>query len=170
MTSGHIIFDGPNQNMKFYLTENGVTTLRHNIEARGDAVGIPTLMEPYGLDCKTPPGEYFAGVPEVCGQRDPHTGVVAWNPAADDQAYGCFFTPLLDPHGILAAHGRAGNGAHGGGSALPKPFDLLQGWTPTEGCIRMQNRDNEQIFVPFVRDVRAFHPSPDTAVRFTVIW
>lgn len=34
---------------------------------------------------------------------------------------------------------------HGGGTGLPEPYALRQGWLPTHGCLRMQNVDGEEL-------------------------
>jgi hypothetical protein len=71
-------------------------------------------------------------------------------PVAKNTApFGPFFIPVLDcgtVH-VLAEHGRAGIGIHGGGSGLPDPLADRQSppWVPTLGCIRMINRDLVEI-------------------------
>ena len=51
-------------------------------------------------------------------------------------AYGSFYITTGDPRG---------RDIHGGGSGLPDPFALRQGWQPTLGCLRMQNGDGIEL-------------------------
>lgn len=55
---------------------------------------------------------------------------------ANGPAYGTFYVKTGDPRG---------RDIHGGGSGLPDPFAPRQGWTPTLGCLRMQNEDGEDL-------------------------
>ena len=136
---GHIMFSRSAHRMQFYLiNDDGSKELRHVIDARNETVG-PTDGVPYGHFGPCPPGDYVLGQPE----------------SRDEIAFGRFFTPLLDVHGNWAPHGRSEIGVHGGGSASPTPFAPQQGWYPTEGCIRLQNADNEQIFMPFVHTIQS---------------
>jgi L,D-peptidoglycan transpeptidase YkuD (ErfK/YbiS/YcfS/YnhG family) len=41
-------------------------------------------------------------------------------------------------------------GLHGGGTGVEDPFAAQQGWAKTEGCIRVQNKDLEEI-VKFIK-------------------
>jgi len=167
---GHIVFNGLSGLLKFYLVQDGTTELRHMIQCRDVGVADGTLADPYGHYCKCPPGMYFVGVPQACALRQPDGSVLKQYP--DDAAYGCFFTPIADDprEQTLLLHGRSGLGLHGGGSDLPDPFALLQGWEWTFGCMRLQNGDNENVFVPFVQMVRANNADPDHAVTLTVFW
>jgi hypothetical protein len=44
-------------------------------------------------------------------------------------------------------------GLHGGGTGLEDPFAALQGWVKTQGCIRVQNKDLEEIVKFIQRDI-----------------
>ena len=55
---------------------------------------------------------------------------------ANGPAYGTFYIKTGDLRG---------RDFHGGGSGLPDPFAPRQGWTPTLGCLRMQNEDGEAL-------------------------
>ncbi len=74
------------------------------------------------------------------GAADPYTSPdVNWiAEGTNSRAYG--------PDGAYIDTGdRRGRDIHGGGSALPRPFDARQGWTPTLGCTRGQNEDITQL-------------------------
>ena len=150
---GHVEFNGPTSEMKLWFREKNseAPQLRHTLIAHDVGVNDGTLPDQYGTKCKCPPGNFSLGFPQGCAIRLPTSGVSVRND--DDRAYGCFFTPIYDtdPNGPLKQHGRAGLGIHGGGSDLPDPFALYQGWEWTFGCIRLQNIDNEMIFAPFVK-------------------
>lgn len=133
--------------LKFFIMTIAGSQERHSWECHdvGTADVNPPDGDPYGHDCKMPPGEgYTIGAPQDCG------------PDSDDGvAYGYYFTPIGDnPAGDLAAHGRDGLGIHGGGSDLAEPFAPRQGWEWTFGCPRMQNADNQQL-VDSIRYVQA---------------
>jgi hypothetical protein len=154
----HLVFNGPTASLKMYWEhDDGTVELRHELEAHGEAIRNATDGDPYGFDCKAPPGDFGLGDPQSCATRNPDGTVTIHNstPPTWDKAYGCWFTPLVDTNGLEAAHGRAGIAFHGGGSDAPDPFALKQGWYVTEGCIRLQNVDNEQTFVPFVQYMKA---------------
>ena len=150
---GHAMFSGPERTLQLWFKADDDTApvLRHTIEAHDVGVNDGTLADPYGFECKCPPGTFSVGVPEPCATRNADGTVTRHN--ANDPAYGCFFTLLSDkgPDGPMAQHHRAGIGVHGGGTNLPDPFALKQGWLETDGCIRLQNEDNEQTWVPFVK-------------------
>ncbi len=177
---GHIIFDGTSngtssiKQMHLWLvTGSGAAQrkeLRHTIQARDVGILDGISVDPYGRDCKCPPGNYFVGEPEACAIRQPDGSVKEQHD--DDKAYGCWFTPLLDasPTGGMAEHDRAGIGTHAGGTAAAKPFAWWQGYYDTLGCFRLSNWDNEYVFVPFVRSIRASSSDPDRAVLFTATW
>lgn len=80
-----------------------------------------------------PGGSYLVGAPSDC-----HVVSLGWH-----------FSPLfdLDPHGPMHEHGRTAIGMHGGGTGLPDPFAAEQGWVDTEGCLRVQNRDNRELVI-----------------------
>jgi hypothetical protein len=128
--------------------------LKHVIQCRDVGVGdahVQAGQDVYGRYCKCPPGSnYLVGLPQACATRLEDGGVRQNN--IDDSAYGCWFTGIADdPRADFSKHGRQGIGIHGGGTALVDPFAMQQGWADTEGCLRLQNEDNEKIFVPFVR-------------------
>ena len=50
--------------------------------------------------------------------------------------YGTFYITTGDPRG---------RDIHGGGSGLPDPFAPEQDWVDTYGCLRMQNRNGEEL-------------------------
>lgn len=74
----------------------------------------------------------------------------------ESAAFGFHFTPLFDvvAHGPMDQEKRRGIGIHGGGSGLANPFGDSQGWAPTHGCLRVQNRDNE-VLVRLIRTAQA---------------
>ena len=57
-------------------------------------------------------------------------------PAENSVAFGTFYITTGDSRG---------RDIHGGGSGLDDPFAPRQGWTPTLGCLRMQNEDGEAL-------------------------
>lgn len=57
-------------------------------------------------------------------------------PAENNEAYGTFYISTGDSRG---------RDIHGGGSDLPDPFADYQGWEPTYGCLRMQNKDGQEL-------------------------
>lgn len=150
---GHIVFNGLSRAMKLFLVpaDGATPQLRHTLEAHDVGINDGLLPDQYGTNSKCPPGTYFVGEPQACAIRQPDGSVREQND--DDKAYGCFFTPLSDevPDGPMEQHGRKGIGVHGGGSGSTAPFAMHQGWYATLGCIRLQNQDNEQVFVPFVK-------------------
>lgn len=167
---GHIVFSGPNRTMKlFYKDSRGAQNaeLRHTLVAHDVGVADGTLSDAFGSRCKCPPGTYKADFPLVCATRLSNGGIQVNHD--DDRAYGCFFTPLEDltPDGPFAQHGRSGIGIHGGGSDLPDPFAMSQGWEWTYGCIRLQNIDNETIFVPFVKFILSHSGEIDVTVDWS---
>lgn len=171
MIDGSIVFNGSSRLMKLFVKDRttGLVTLRHTIECHDVGVGdalITAGEDAYGHNCKCPPGKYLVGTPVACATRDADGTVTQHSP--DDPAYGCWFTPLddIDPDDAFAKHGRAGIGVHGGGSDLPKPFALHQGWEYTLGCLRGQNADIEAVFVPFVTYIHG----QDGVVTLTVAW
>lgn len=120
----------------------GELQARHIIPCSNRTVG-PFGDDPYGYNGPCPPGSYHLDFPQP---RDSTDGAYL-------MAEGRFFTPLLDFNHLWDAHGRAGIGCHGGGSASPHPLAPNQGFFPTEGCFRLLNADNENVFVPYVRAV-----------------
>jgi len=155
---GSLVFDGYYRTLKMFLhgsEQYGKPSgLVHSVQCRDVGVGdaqVQAGADVYGQYCKCPPGSnYLVGLPQACATRLPDNKVQQNNP--DDAAYGCWFTGIADdPNADFSKHGRAGIGIHGGGTILPEPFAMTQGWAPTEGCLRLQNIDNETVFVPFVR-------------------
>lgn len=73
-----------------------------------------------------PNGDYFVEAEEY----GPRAG------RANGPAYGTFYIKTGDPRG---------RDIHGGGSGLQNPFAPRQGWVPTYGCLRMQNKDGEKL-------------------------
>lgn len=55
-------------------------------------------------------------------------------PGENNEPYGTFYIDTGDVRE---------RDIHGGGSGLPDPLAPYQGWVPTYGCLRMQNRDGE---------------------------
>ena len=80
-----------------------------------------------------PPGLFSIGFP-----RGPR-GIL--NPST-----GNWFVPIEVP-------GRPAMGLHGGGTGLDDPFGAEQGWVRTEGCIRVQNKDLEEIVRFIQKDI-----------------
>ncbi len=177
---GHVVFNGEGngssslKSMKCYIvTGSGKSETkeeRHNLIARDVGILDGYSADPYGHNCKCPPGNYYLGDPQPCALRKSDGSVSIQHD--DDAGYGCYFTPLIDssPFGGMAQHGRGGIGIHGGGTAAPDPFAEWQGYYDTLGCIRISNFNNERLFVPFVRTVRASSDNPDRAVLFSVFW
>jgi hypothetical protein len=150
---GTLVFNGQSRLLKCFI--KGAESfgksdgLLHTLTAHDVGVSDGQLSDPYGHDCKCPPGAYGVGRPQACATRLPD-GTVRIN-NSDDRAYGCWFIPLIDVFDVWGPHGRAGIGLHGGGSDLPDSFALPnQGWEYTFGCIRLQNGDLENTLVPFV--------------------
>jgi hypothetical protein len=168
--TGHLVFDGPTSLLKMYTRDGPTVTLKHMVPCHDVGVNDGTLVDPYGSKCKCPPGTYFVGAPMACATRNADNSVTENN--NDDAAYGCWFTPLsdnpTDPE--FQKHGRSGVGIHGGGSDLPDPFAFHQGWEWTYGCLRLQNSDNENTLVPFVKAILAQNPGNPMAVTLTVSW
>ncbi len=155
---GSLVFDGYYRTLKMFLhgaeRYGKASGLLHTVECRDVGVGdayVQAGADVYGQYCKCPPGSnYLVGMPEACATRNVDGSVTINHP--DDAAYGCFFSGIADdPNADFSKHGRAGLGIHGGGTAAPEPFALTQGWYDTLGCLRLQNEDNERVFVPFVR-------------------
>ena len=57
-------------------------------------------------------------------------------PARNCESFGTCFINTGDPRERVI---------HGGGRSLPDPFAPRQGWTPTLGCLRVQNEDGEAL-------------------------
>jgi hypothetical protein len=173
MIEGHLVFNGASRVLKMFIKGAAALGkpdgLLHTVPCHDVGVDDSTITQGedvYGHDCKCPPGTNYAVMaPEPCATRLTDGQVHLNN--SDDPAYGCWFTPLgdSDQHSF-AIHGRGGIGIHGGGSDLPDPFAMYQGFEYTFGCLRLQNHDNEQIFVPFVKWVQA----QGGVVKLDVVW
>lgn len=173
MIEATAVFNGQSRLLKLFIKGAGdlgkpdglLHTLPcHDVGVNDQYVGAG--QDIYGSKCKCPPGTgYIIGAPQACATRNADGSVRINND--DDQAYGCWFSGLSDdPNADFSKHGRDGIGIHGGGSDLPNPFALWQGWEYTFGCLRLQNHDNEQIFVPFVQWVQAHGGT----VKLNVVW
>ena len=57
-------------------------------------------------------------------------------PAENSASYGTFYISTGDARG---------RDIHGGGSDLSDPFADYQGWEGTYGCLRMQNKDGQEL-------------------------
>jgi hypothetical protein len=117
----HAEFSRSQMRLKLF-NDNGTELL--NVEARNNTVAVGE-----GIDGQCPYGDYQLGPPE---KVDP-----------PEIPFGLWYTPILDINGLWNYHHRSGLGVHGGGSGLADPFAPRQGWQITEGCIRLQNQDNE---------------------------
>ena|SRR5712691_1001797 len=122
----HLIFTAREETLAIY-SASGTLLLRH--AARNKTVRDGQ----YGHWGNCPPGEFALEAP----QHD-HT-----------PPFGKWFIPIRDmgQNGPMARYGRQGIGIHGGGSGLPDPFAPWQGWEVTEGCVRLQNADLEQVVI-----------------------
>jgi len=168
---GHLIFNGASRLLKCFITgasaQGHPDGLLHTLPCHDVGINdqyVTAGMDEYGSRCKCPPGDYGVAAPMACATRNADGTVTRHND--DDAAYGCWFVPLLDTHGNEAAHGRSGIGIHGGGSGLPDPFALQQGWYYTLGCLRLQNADLEQTLIPFIQYIQ----SHGGQVTLTVVW
>jgi RHS repeat-associated protein len=66
-------------------------------------------------------------------------------------------TNAYGPNDILKTDDVRGRWLHGGGTGLPNPSAPEQGWKPTMGCTRMQNKDIQEL-VNRVRDFKSAFP------------
>jgi hypothetical protein len=170
---GHLVFNGQSRLLKLnikgaqdYGKPDGLLHVIpcHDVGVNDALVGEG--QDAYGHACKCPPGlGYSVGTPQACATRLQNGSVHINN--SDDQAYGCWFTPIGDDAtGDMAQHDRAGIGIHGGGSDLPDSFAMYQGWEYTFGCLRLQNYHNEQVFVPYMQWIL----SKGGVVVLDVVW
>lgn len=116
--------------------------LKWTIPCHGEGVEGPGFDTPGG---DTPPGMYEIGLITKTQTSEPQS---IWN------AYGRWFCDLVELENQEASRGRAGCGVHGGGSASPNPLAPDQGFYPTLGCLRLLNKDLENVFVPMVQYVK----------------
>lgn len=112
----HLVFSSETLRCKAF---DGHGTLLFECDMHDAAVSGPG----FGHFGRVPRGSYPLGAPVP----------------KDDPAFGRWFIPVED------VPGRGGIGVHGGGSGLEHPFALQQGWRPTEGCLRVQNQDLDQL-------------------------
>src|SRR5882672_7259955 len=121
----HIVFNDTSNRAALWR-RGGPNVARYEWEMRNDTVRRWFLK--WGW---CPRGEYLIGAPS----------------SLHAPAYGFSFTPLFDmaPDGPMYKGGRSGIGSHGGGTGLPDPYAPNQGWRPTHGCLRCQNRDLAEI-------------------------
>lgn len=82
------------------------------------------------------PGVNSQGVPRATLPNGTYSHVSAEITTQYGPAYGCFYVTTGDPRG---------RDIHGGGSGLPDPFAMYQGWEGTYGCLRMQNADGMEL-------------------------
>lgn len=173
MILGHLVFSGQSRLLKVYIKGAAAVGkpdgLLHTLDCHDVGINdqyVTSGLDVYGSRCKCPPGTgYVVGSPMVCATRNADGSIKKNND--DDEAYGCYFFPLgdSDQHSF-SQHGRGGIGIHGGGSDLPNPFALHQGWEWTLGCLRLQNIDLEQTLVPFVNWVH----KQNGVVKLDVVW
>lgn len=94
----------------------------------------------------TPPGLYKLGTLYETQKGEPW---YTWN------AFGRYFLDMEGQEQNEEKYGRSGCGVHGGGSSSPDPLAPSQGLYPTHGCVRVLNKDMENILVPLYRKTRA---------------
>lgn len=82
------------------------------------------------------PGYNEEGQPRASLPEGEYTAVAETPPAENSPEYGTFYISTGDPRG---------RDIHGGGSNLDDPFAPEQGWLGTYGCLRMQNKDGEDL-------------------------
>jgi L,D-transpeptidase catalytic domain len=90
----------------------------------------------------TPPGLYR------CGQITQTRKGEPWHIW---RSFGEYFIDMVGLEQNEEKFNRAGCGIHGGGSGLPDPLAPYQELVPTHGCIRVRNKDLEDILVPMCR-------------------
>jgi hypothetical protein len=94
----------------------------------------------------TPPGLYKLGQLHETQQSE---GWHIW------RSFGKYFLDMEGQEQNEEKYGRAGCGVHGGGSGCANPLAPDQGLLPTHGCVRVLNRDMEQVIVPLYRKTRS---------------
>jgi|SRR5579871_3666081 len=116
-TPDSIEYDGIDKDLKVWIGGS----IDYKCEARNDTVATNAWRYP---DAGCPPGTYTLSAAES-------------NTTPDDQReMGPWFIPVND------IPGHDGIGIHGGGSCVaPHSMDPVQGWCPTENCIRLQNEN-----------------------------
>lgn len=133
---------------KFHLMDNKDGSLVKSWEGRSGFVpGFNEKGEPFE---SLPLGTYSVtaevnkeGFKDKLGRPDP--------------AYGTFYITTGDPRG---------RDAHGGGSGLTDPFAPRQGWLDTQGCLRMQNEDGQELSEYIMRQGKANMHVVQGPVRF----
>jgi hypothetical protein len=93
----------------------------------------------------TPPGLYKLGTLYTTQSSEP---AHVW------RAFGKYFLDMEGQEQNEEKYGRAGCGLHGGGSGSPSPLAPDQGLYRTWGCVRVLNRDLENIIVPLYQKAR----------------
>ena len=82
------------------------------------------------------PGENSEGQPRASLPAGLYQVSADEPPAEDSDEYGTFYITTGDYRG---------RDIHGGGSGLDDPKAPLQGWYPTLGCLRMQNKHGQEL-------------------------
>jgi RHS repeat-associated protein len=67
------------------------------------------------------------------------------------------YTPAYGPGAYINTNDPRGRDIHGGGSSLPDPYAPYQGWRPTYGCTRGQNKDVQDLGQA-IADFKKRHP------------
>lgn len=125
----HFVVSGRRKKLKCYYVDTlDHSSFRYQVEARCYGANGPGWKVPGG---DTPPGPYRIGQIHHIGPDDPQAA-----------AFGPVFLDLEELLDQERKFGRAGVGAHGGGSGLEDPWHAAQqGWQVTYGCVRLQNAD-----------------------------
>lgn len=136
----HIVVNAVTHQMTCY-TYTGEK--KWTIEAHCEGVNGPGFDRAGG---DTPPGVYEIGLVTKTQRSEPDS---VW------YSYGRYFCDLVELENQEASRGRAGVGVHSAGTGLPDPMADYQGWAPTLGCVRLQNFDQYNTFVPMVKWVKS---------------
>lgn len=125
----HLLYNDASEKLKVF---RGDGMLLFECDARNRTV----VPKGFGKWAKCPRGNFRLGSP---------VHVV-------EIAFGNWFVPLLDIElkGPMKLFNRRGIGIHGGGSCSKKPFAPAQGWCPTHGCVRLQNKDLARLIAVMV--------------------
>jgi len=145
------VVSGHGHTMKCFNYEG---ILKWTIPCRADGVNGPGFAGPGG---DTPPGIYEIGLITKTNKSEP---LSIWH------SYGRWFADLVELENQEASRGRAGVGVHGGGTGLKEPLAAEQGWKPTLGCVRLQNRDLETRFIPMCQFIK----SKGGKIYVEVVW
>lgn len=147
----HFVVNARSRKLKCYDAQG---QLRWVIDARCEG-------SRYGYDVPggdTPPGLYLVARPEYIHSTDEQA-----------RSFGPWFCDLEEQEDQERSRGRAGIGVHGGrgdASLAVAYHSKRQGWLPTHGCIRLQNEDMANRFVPAVVYTLRKGGSP----WLTVVW